>query len=74
MPEIDHVRGIQGHAELAGPPTDPPSETVNLPPWDQLHRGVPPVGDPDATSNRYFIETKSPYLADIVTRLDEGDG
>lgn len=72
MTEIDHVRGIQGHTELAGPPHDPPSATVILPPWDQLNHGVPPVGDPDATSLRYFIETTSPDLDDIVTRLDEG--
>lgn len=70
MPEIDHVRGIEGHPELAGPPDNPPSESVTLPPWDQFNHGVPPVGDPDATSLRYFIET-GPTLADIVTREED---
>lgn len=73
MPEIDHVRGIEGHPELAGPPHDPPSATVPVPPWDELDRGVPPVGDEDATSRRYFIETVSPELKDIVEREDDSE-
>lgn len=72
MPEIDHVRGIEGHAELAGPPSNPPSSSVSLPPWDQFNHGVPPVGNEDATSKRYFIETVSPELKDIVERTDNG--
>ena len=71
MPEIDHVRGIEGHAELAGPPHDPPSADVQVPPWEVLNHGVVVHGDPDATSERYFIETDSPELADIVTRIDD---
>lgn len=74
MPEIDHVRGIEGHTELAGPPHDPPSASVPLPPWDELNHGVPLVGDEDATSERYFIETVSPNLKDIVERIDNENG
>lgn len=68
MPEIDHVRGITGHTELAGPPVYPPSSTVTLPPWDQFKHGVLPHGDEDDTSRRYFVETHSPYNADVVVR------
>ena len=71
MAEAITVRGIEGHAELAGPPTDPPSHTLSVPPWDQLNEGVVVPGDPDATALRYFIEKTSPELADIVTRVAE---
>lgn len=73
MPETDHITGITGHPELAGPPYNPPSSTVTLPPWEQLNHGVPPVGDEDDTSRRYFVETVSPYNADVVVREADVD-
>lgn len=73
MPEADHVVGIN-NPNLAGPPKDPPSSDVPIPPVDQFNRGVVVRGDPDATSKRYFIETKSPTLADIVERIDDDNG
>ena len=74
MAELTTVRGITGHPELGGPPFDQPSESAPIPPWDKFNHGVDPVGNEDASSRRYFIETKSTSLADIVTReSDVGD-
>lgn len=72
MPEIDHVRGIEGHPELSGPPHDPPSFTVPIPPWDEFNEGVEVHGDPDA-GPKQFLEVISPELKDIVVRDDDYD-
>lgn len=69
MPEIDHVRGMTGHDDLPGPPRDPVGGS-GLTDYDVR---IGPLGDPDATSARYFLETKSTNLADIVTRTSATD-
>jgi len=70
MPEIDHVRGIEGHPELSGPPHDPPSSTVPIPPWDEFNEGVVVAGDP-AAKPKQFLEVSSTALEDIVARDDD---
>lgn len=70
MPEIDHVRGITGHPELAGPPYNPPSASVPVPPWELLHEGVVIPGNP-ANKPKYFVEVTSPYNDDVVAHDDD---
>jgi len=72
MPEHDTVRGMD-NPSVAGPPTDPPSFSWPVSPEDTFNGGIVVEGDPDATSKRYFIETESPALEDIVERIDDDD-
>ena len=71
MPEHDTVRGMVND-QVAGPPYDPPSHTVIVPPQDQFNRGRTVHGDP-ANKPRQFIETTSPELSDITSHLDPFD-
>lgn len=73
MTEHNTVKGMT-NTSVAGPPTDPPSYTWVVSPEDAFNHGKVVHGDPDATSERYFIETDSPELADIVTRIDDEEG
>lgn len=79
MPEANTVKGIvESHPELGGPPSDPPSHTVNIPYWDRFNNGVDPVGHADNTSRRYFVET-GPAWNDVEERIapepeEEGEG
>lgn len=69
MPEDNVVRGIPNRPDLPGPPRDPNPRALVT---DEDTR-IGPIGNPDATSRRYFLETKSTNLSDIITRTSEDD-
>lgn len=67
MPEYDHVRGIEYEG---GTPAGTIDKT-QYPDYDNItanDRRIGPLADPDAASTRYFLETKSRELEDIVVR------
>ena len=68
MPEKNTVVGMAGHDDLPGPGRDPVPYII--PERDQVRTDP---GDPDATSKRYFLETESPELGDVVERIDDED-
>lgn len=68
MPEDNTVRGIPNRPDLPGPPDAPNPRVITD---EDAHIG--PLGDPNATSRRYFLETKSTDLRDIVTRTSPSD-
>lgn len=70
MPEIDHVRGIEGHDYLPGPPNWPEYDSLT-----SIDRQMPRPADPANTSKRYVVETISPHVVEVrVFPNDDEEG
>jgi hypothetical protein len=54
---------------VAGPPTDPPTHTVSIPPWDLLNHGVITGGNP-ANKPKVVLET-GPNRDDLILIDDD---